>query len=127
MSEDLVRRVLDAFNAHDADAWAALMTPDGTFRSAYWGIDGRTYTGRDGLAEYFEEMGEQWDEYSLELVRVEPGDGRSVAVAKLHATEPGTHVEVAPEQGFLFEFEGDRVASVTTIPNVDDALAELGR
>ena len=34
MSEDLVRRVFDAFNAHDPDAWAALMTPDGTFQSA---------------------------------------------------------------------------------------------
>lgn len=125
MSEETVRRVLDAFNAHDADAWAAEMTADGSFTSAYWGIDGRTYVGRDGLAEYFQQMGEQWDEYALELVRVESGIGKDVAVAKLIATEHGTQVSVAPEQGFLFEYRGEQVLSVVTYPNVEDALGQL--
>ena len=125
MSEETVRRVLDAFNAHDADAWAAEMTADGSFTSAYWGIDGRTYVGRDGLTEYFQQMGEQWDEYALELVRVESGIGKDVAVAKLIATEHGTQVSVAPEQGFLFEYRGEQVLSVVTYPNVEDALGQL--
>ena len=125
MSEAIVRRVIDAFNAHDADAFAAEMTADGTFTSAYWGIDGRTYTGRDGLAEYFKEMGEQWDQFALELERIESGGGKAVAVAKLNAKEHGTQVSVSPEQGFVFEFDGDKVTSVLTVPNVDDALALL--
>jgi uncharacterized protein (TIGR02246 family) len=124
MSEELVRRVFDAFNAHDADAWAAVMTPDGTFTSAYWGIDGRTY-GRDELADYFKQMGEQWDDFSMEIVRIETGGNKAVAVATLHATEPGTHVAVAPQQALVFEFDGDKAASVVTVPNVDDALKQL--
>lgn len=127
MKDEIVRRVIDAFNAHDADAFAADMTEDGTFTSAYWGIDGRTYVGRDGFAEYFRQMGEQWEEFSLELERVEHGDGKAVAVAKLNAKESGTHVSVSPEQGFLFEFRGDRVLSVVTVPNLQDALAQLGQ
>jgi ketosteroid isomerase-like protein len=125
MSEETVRRVIDAFNAHDADAWAAEMTQDGTFTSAYWGIDGRTYVGRDGFVEYFQQMGEQWETFALELERVEMSNGKAVAVAKLNAKEPGTQVSVSPEQGFLFEFRGDKVASVVTVPNLDDALSQL--
>ena len=125
MSEAIVRRVFDAYNAHDADAWAAEMTEDGTFTSAYWGIDGRTYVGRDGFAEYFEQMGEQWDEYRIEVERVETGGGKAVAVAKLHAKEHGTQVSVSPEQGFLFEFRDGKVLSVVTVPNLEDALSQL--
>lgn len=125
MSEAIVRRAIDAYNAHDADAFAAELTEDGTFTSAYWGIDGRTYVGRDGIVEYFREMAEQWEEYALELERVEMGDGKAVAVARLNAKEPGTQVSVSPEQGFVFEFRGDKVMSVVTVPNLDDALSQL--
>jgi len=125
MNEAIVRRVFDAYNAHDADAWAAEMTEDGTFTSAYWGIDGRTYVGRDGLADYFSQMGEQWETFALELERVEMGNGKAVAVAKLNAKEPGTQVSVSPEQGFLFEFRGEKVLSVVTVPNLEDALSQL--
>lgn len=125
MSEETVRRVIAAFNAHDPDAWAAEMTPEGTFTSAFWGIDGRTYTGRDGFAEYFRQMGEQWDDFSLELVRTQEGEGKILAIAKLNAKESGTQVSVSPEQGFLFQFDGDKVASMVTIPNVEDALERL--
>jgi ketosteroid isomerase-like protein len=125
MSDEIVRRVVHAFNAHDADAFAAEMTDDGTFTSAYWGIDGRTYVGRDGLAEYFQEMGEQWEEYSLELERIEHGDGKAVAVARLNAKEPATQVSVSPEQGFLFEFRGDKVRSVVTYSDLAEAFEQL--
>ncbi|HWI22304.1 MAG TPA: nuclear transport factor 2 family protein [Baekduia sp.] len=125
MREELVRKVFAAYNAHEADAWAALMTADGTFTSAYWGIDGRTYVGDQGLREYFEEMGDQWDEYSMDIVRIEQAGDLAVAVATLHATEPETHVEVAPEVALIFEFEGELISSVVTFANVDDALARL--
>lgn len=126
MTEELVRRVIDAYNAHDADAWAAVMTPGGTFTSAYWGIDGRMYS-RDELGDYFQQMGEQWDKFSFELVRVEmgEGEGEAVAVATLHGTEHGTKVEVSPEQGLFFKFDGDKVASIVTIPNLPEALEKL--
>ena len=125
MSEQVVRRVIDAYNAHDADAFAAEMTGDGTFTSAFWGIDGRTYVGRDGLVEYFREMAEQWEHYALELERVEAGEGKAVAVAKLNAKEPGTQLSVSPEQGFLFEFRGEKVLSVVTYPDLAEALKQL--
>lgn len=124
MSEALVRAVFDAYNAHDAEAWAALMTPGGTFESGYWGLDGRTY-GVDELGDYFAQMREQWDDLSMEIDRVEIAGGKAVAIVTLHATEHGTHVAVAPQQALLFQFEGDKVASIVTIPNVDDALAQL--
>lgn len=125
MGQETVRRVIDAFNAHDADAFAAEMTADGSFTSAYWGIDGRTYVGREGLAEYFKEMGEQWDEFALELERIESGDGKAVAVVKLNAKEHGTHVSVSPEQGLLFDFSGEKVTSVVTYPDLADALGQI--
>ena len=125
MSEELVRRVFDAFNAHDPDAWAELMVPGGTFTSAFWGIDGRSYTGRDGLAEYFQEMGEQWASYSMEIIRVETSGDTVVAVCRLHAVEPDTNVAVAPEQALVFELDGDRARSVVTVANVDEALEML--
>jgi hypothetical protein len=125
MSEATVRRVIDAYNAHDAEAFAAELTADGSFTSAYWGIDGRTYVALEGLVEYFKEMAEQWDEYSLELERIESADGRAVAVARLNAKEHGTQVSVSPEQGFLFEFSGDKVASVVTYPDLAEALSRL--
>jgi ketosteroid isomerase-like protein len=124
MSEALVRAVFDAYNAQDAAAWAGLMTPGGTFESGYWGLDGRTYTVEE-FGDYFDQMREQWDDLSMEIDRIELAGDKAVAVATLHGTEHGTHVAVAPQQALVFEFEGDKVASIVTIPNVDDALAQL--
>jgi ketosteroid isomerase-like protein len=124
MSEALVRAVFDAYNAHDAEAWAALMTPGGTFESGYWGLDGRTY-GVDEFGDYFKQMREQWDDLSMDVDRIEIAGEKAVAVVTLHGTERGTHVAVAPQQALLFEFDAEKVAHIVTIPNVDDALAQL--
>lgn len=126
MSEEAVRAFFDAYNRHDPDGLALLMTADGSFTSAYWGIDGRTYVGRDGMAEYFKEMGHMWERFEFELDRVEHGgDGRLVAVARFLATETGTEVSVATDQGLVFECRGERIASVLMVPDVDEALAQL--
>jgi hypothetical protein len=101
------------------------MTPDGTFQSAFWGIDGRTYTGRDVLAEYFQEMGEQWERYSMEILRIESAGDHVVAVCRLDAIEPDTNVAVAPEQALVFELEDGKARSIVTVANVDEALQTL--
>ena len=68
MSEEkfeLVRRLIDAFNARDGEAACAVLSNDAEWRPAYTGggeLEGAVYRGHEGFRRYLDDLAETWRE-----------------------------------------------------------------
>jgi ketosteroid isomerase-like protein len=62
---EVVRRLLDAFNARDLDRFARLTTEDFEWSPSMVAIDGEVLLGREGIETYFGRMIDAWDEFRV--------------------------------------------------------------
>jgi hypothetical protein len=53
---ELHRRFIEAFNAHDLDAFIAHFDPSAEFRSVFAAVGGAVYRGHDELPRYFRDL-----------------------------------------------------------------------
>ena len=62
---EIVRRLLDAFNARDLDRFAGLTTQDFEWSPSMVAIEGEVFLGREGIETYFGRMIDAWDEFRV--------------------------------------------------------------
>src|ERR1700731_44707 len=60
---EIVRRAIDAFSSGDADAFAALTTPDLEWKTGLGAVEGEIFRGREGVETYFGRLGGAWAEF----------------------------------------------------------------
>ena len=88
---DDVRRqgglLIDALNRRDFDAIEGMefFAPDLLFNSTIAAAEGDTYVGVDGLRKWAANIDETWEDFNVELIRVEPA-GANRAVAEFVST-----------------------------------------
>jgi hypothetical protein len=57
---ELMRRLTDAFNAHDVEAFIALCDPQIEFQPAWTAVGGAVYQGHDGLRRWHRDLDDVW-------------------------------------------------------------------
>ena len=62
---EVVRRLLEAFNARDLDGFANLTTEDFEWSPSMVAIEGEVFLGREGIETYFGRMIDAWDEFQV--------------------------------------------------------------
>jgi ketosteroid isomerase-like protein len=62
------RRVIEAYNAQDTEAFIALCDPSVEVHSVFAAVDGGVYRGHAGLRGYFNDVGDAWEGQ----IRLEP-------------------------------------------------------
>jgi ketosteroid isomerase-like protein len=65
---ELHRRFIEAFNAHDLEAFIAHFDPSAEFRSVFAAVGGATYRGHDELPNYIRDLKDAWGDE----IRIEP-------------------------------------------------------
>ena len=65
---ELHRRVIDAYNARDVEAFIAWCHPEIEIHSAFAAVGGAIYHGHDGMREFFRDFEEVWGDQ----VHIEP-------------------------------------------------------
>jgi hypothetical protein len=73
--------------------------------------EGRTYNGRAAIKNWKEEASAKY-EYTSEPMACEQQRGKHVVTCRLTGNFPGSPVDLR----FIFELEGDRIASLEIIP-----------
>ena len=126
----LLQRLVDAINAGDSAAAAALYTEDGVHVDIPAGlmVEGRgvQMQGREEIAAYFDEaLGRVSD------ARFEPVSGRQAGdLAVLEYTFSGTYVEfgqpVTSEGVLIFELDGDLIRRSADYYDFASILGQLG-
>ncbi len=130
MSQDIIRRYFDAFNAGDTDTMLALVSDD----VRHYVNQGEMREGRAKFAEFCSHMGVSYRETLRDMVIFVNDDGtRAAAEFTVHGeylqTDPGLPEAqgqryVLPA-GSFFTLEGGRITRITTYYNLQDWIAQV--
>jgi hypothetical protein len=73
--------------------------------------EGHTYHGRAAIKQWKTDASTKY-QYTIEPLACEPKDGKIIVTSRLTGNFPGSPVDLR----FLFDLEGDRIASLQIIP-----------
>jgi ketosteroid isomerase-like protein len=120
---ELTRRLLDAFNERNADAFGVLVTDDAEWVSATAvGIERRTYRGRDGVRQFFEEAS-IWDSIEARADDIRDLGDRALVLGRLRWAG---NLEVTGPLALVLQFEEGKLKRIDSYRKTSDALAAVG-
>jgi ketosteroid isomerase-like protein len=124
--EDAARGFADAITRVDRDAALAVCHPEVELQSVL-GISGRNYRGHDGILEYFDDVTSAWEDWTVEVERVEEAaDGRVVIVMTMHARGRGSGVTLAARTAHIWTLSDRRLLRNQLYREPEQALRDLG-
>lgn len=130
MSEEnvaLTRRIIEAFNARDIEAYIALCDPNMEWHSTFAAVGGGVYRGRDELRRWHEDLEETWGEE----IRIEPeaffdlGE-YTLMFAVLHGRGQQSGADVAMPYAAVARWRDGLSVYGKVYVNRQDALRSLG-
>jgi ketosteroid isomerase-like protein len=124
---ELARRVVDAFNERDLEAFDALVSDDFEWVTpTASGVEPKTYRGRDGIRMFFEEA-KVWEAIESHVNEIRDlGDG-ALVLGELHWWDRrGGSLEVGGPLSSVLRVEEGKLKRVETYRKASDALAAAG-
>jgi ketosteroid isomerase-like protein len=123
---EIIKRVVDAFNARDVEAYAAFMAPDVEWFTAMGAVEGEIFRGRSGIDAYFGRMTEAWEEFRG--VADEHRDlGDSVIIlGRVHARGRASSVQIDGPWACLFDFRGQKISRIRVFLDHAEARRAAG-
>jgi ketosteroid isomerase-like protein len=123
---DIASRAIDAFNASDAEAFAALTSADFEWSPSMSPVDGEVFVGHDGVRRYFEALHGAWERFTVipEEFRVH-GDV-VLALGRLEGCGRGSGAIVHSPLGMAFELRDGSIVRINGYLDHAHALAAEG-
>lgn len=123
----VIRRVFDAFNDRDWQAWESLHHPDAEWVDPPELPDSGVHRGRDKIRRFFDELLPIGDDWRVEVDSIEAvGANRVLMRGRSLLTGKASRMPLEDPIAQLFEMENGRVRRVWTFRSHDDALAAAG-
>ena len=127
-AEMRIHRFAAAVTSRDPDMAIAQCHPEVEFYSALASLEGRAFVGHEGIRRYFDDVISAWDEWRVELHRVEEiPDGRVVVTMTMHVRGRHSGAEVTQSVGHVWELEEGKLRRCTAYPDGEAALTAVGR
>jgi hypothetical protein len=123
---ELLRRVIEAYNARDVEAFIAYFDPSIELHSAFAAVGGAVYLGHDGLRTFFRDFEDAWGG----VVRVEPeayfdlGE-QTLAFYLLHGRGRQSGAEVAMPNALVARWRNGLIVYLKAYAHREDALGDL--
>jgi ketosteroid isomerase-like protein len=125
---EIVRRVVDAVNRRDADAFIAALTPDVEWEDTLFGTEGgRTYRGAAEVREWLNEVWQPWESLHMEVLEFTPGpDDRVFVEFELTARGKESGVETHARFWTVSRIAEGKIASRQIFGDRSSALEAAG-
>jgi uncharacterized protein len=123
---EIVRRMYEAVNRRDLDAWSELLDPEIEYHDAPGLPGGGVHNGREAVRRHAEGYLDAWSEARVEA---DPRLAGNQLIARLRYTGTGrtSGIDVeTPEFGAVFDLRGDRISRVRQFTTYADALEAAG-
>jgi ketosteroid isomerase-like protein len=122
-----LRRVIEAYNARDVDAFIAYCDPSGEFHAAFAVVGGGVYHGHDGMREFFRDIEDAWGkENSLEPEAYFDLGEHTLAFYLLRARGRHSGAEVATPIAHVMRWREGLIVYGKSYVQKEDALSDLG-
>jgi uncharacterized protein len=105
----IVRAALDAFSNGDADAFAALTTPDLEWRTGLSAVEGEIFRGREGVETYFARLAGAWDSFRFLADDYRDLGDVVIALGRLRGQGRGGGVPVDSPVGAVWDLRDGKV------------------
>jgi ketosteroid isomerase-like protein len=109
-NEELVREIVEKWNAGDPAALLERVDPDTELHSRLGSIRGRPYTGLDGFQEWLSDIREHFSDFRIvveEMREVKPG--RVFATGQVEFRGAGSDLPWTQETAWLLDIDGERL------------------
>ena len=133
MSDDLgeqVRLVVDAVNRHDLPTLDAMASDEFEFHSTFAASEGRVFSGRQGVRDYFDTLDEVFDDMRIEIEGItDAGRDRLVVLVRVTGRGKGSGAKVEQRNGQVWRFANRKILRIDSYMNPTDAFdaARMGR
>src|SRR5262245_45410343 len=109
---EMVKRLVDAFNAKDLARFTELTTPDFEWSPSMVAIEGEVFVGREGIESYFGRMRDGWDSFRLEDGEFSDLGDRVMWTGRLEGRGRISGATVSAPLDILYEVRGGKAASM---------------
>lgn len=124
---ELAKRGVDAFNRGDLDAFAETVTPDYEWVGAFLGIvEGGSYRGREGMARYFAEAEETWEELNVSGDEFRDLGDRVLVLGRMEGRGRSSGVAVDTPYTMVVDFRDGKVSRTRAYLDHAEALRAAG-
>jgi ketosteroid isomerase-like protein len=124
---DLVRRNIDAYNRRDIGDYLETVAEELVFHSQFGGVDARTYHGRAGAREYFQDLAEAWHDYRVQPQELlDAGDDRVVGLLCVTAEAERSGIKLERRLGTVFTVRAGRIVAIDGYTTRAEALEAAG-
>ena len=124
---ELHRRLIEAFNARDIEAFIALCDPQIELHSTFAAVGGAVYNGHDGLRRWHRDLEDAWGgEISLEPEAYFDLDEDTLTVNVIHGRGRQSGAEVALPAAQLARWRDGLIVHIKAYAHREDAFNDLG-
>jgi ketosteroid isomerase-like protein len=124
--EEPVRCFAEAISESDTDAALEFCHPEIEFLSVL-ALGGQAYRGHDGIRQYFADISSAWDEWRVEVHRVDTApDGRVAIVMTMHCRGRESGTALAERTGHIWTLRDGRLLRNEPYREPEQALRKLG-
>jgi ketosteroid isomerase-like protein len=120
---ELLRKGIQAYNAHDRAALLALLDPEVEILNSGELPNAGTYQGHDGYRRWVAHWEDAWEDFQQLPVEIVPvGERHVVARIRGGGRGRGSGIEVSMELGWVYEMRNDLCVFMSIQPNFDAAM-----
>jgi ketosteroid isomerase-like protein len=124
---EIVKRLADAFNRRDLDAYDGLCTPDFEWFPAFPGmVEGAGYRGREGIEAFLEMLSETWEEFRMRVDEFRDLGDRVLWLGRMEGQGRGSGVPVDAPIGVICDVRGGKVWRSRAYLDHGEALRAAG-
>jgi ketosteroid isomerase-like protein len=123
---EIVKRLLDAFNKRDVDAFAEITTPDFEWITSMAAVEGEIFRGREGIETYFGRMRDAWEEFLVHVEDYRDLGERLLCLGRLEGRGLASGVPVSAPLDILYDLRDGRISRMHSYLDHDQALRAAG-
>jgi hypothetical protein len=124
---EVVRRMSDTFNRRDFDRLFETLHPDVEWVPIFAVLEGRVYRGHDGVRDWIEHLGEDWERFETHQEEFMPVGDRVLVLGHWHARARGSGIELdAQPASWVVDVRDGKVVRLQTYTDRKEAFRAVG-
>ena len=125
--ERAARQLAEGVSSKNLPVILAASDPEIEFTSRFTAVEGRTYRGHSGWADYLADADLVWENFRITVEESIPaGPERLIAVERVEASARGSGVQLDQPTYAVQEFRDGKVLRMRTYRTRQEALAAVG-